>query len=74
LSCFHLAIYYEENKILDKTSTYFANVINLKPFLSSDKMRKLYSKIKYLALTDSEAFRTFLKNLNSLMQIYFDRN
>ncbi len=38
-------------------SKYFRTVINCKPFLETDKMRILFSKIKYYAMNDKSAFR-----------------
>ena len=59
LSYFNSAIYYDENRDLKKASKYYLKVIKLKPFLSSDKMRIFYSKIRYLALNDQQAFKRF---------------
>lgn len=59
LSNFHSAIYYDEERNFNEASKYFYKVINAKPFLGSDEMRRLYSRIKYLAITNQKAFKNF---------------
>lgn len=58
-SDFHAALYYDENLKYKNASNFYLEVLSRKPFLESDKMRILYSKIRYLAINDHEAFKNF---------------
>ena len=58
-SDFHAASYYDENLKHEEASKFYSKVLNQEPFLESDKMRILYSKIRYLAIKDHEGFKTF---------------
>ena len=58
-SDFHSALYYDENLKYKEASNFYFKVLNEAPFLESDKMRILYSKIRYLAVNDHEGFKTF---------------
>lgn len=59
-SYFHSAIFYDERKNYNEASKFFAKIISLKPFLKSDEMRLLYSKIRYYSITDHDALKRFL--------------
>jgi SAM-dependent methyltransferase/uncharacterized protein YbaR (Trm112 family) len=58
-SDFHAALYYDENLKYKEASKFYSKVLNQEPFLESDKMRILYSKIRYLAINDHKGFKTF---------------
>jgi hypothetical protein len=58
-SDFHAALYYDEKLNYKEASDFFSKVLNQKPFLDSDKMRILYSKIRYLAINDHKGFKSF---------------
>jgi hypothetical protein len=60
-SDFHTALYYDEILQHKRASEFYFKVINEKPFLESDKMRILYSKIRYLSINDHEGFKTFFE-------------
>jgi SAM-dependent methyltransferase len=60
-SDFHAALYYDENLKYKDASNFYLEVLTRKPFLESDKMRILYSKIRYLAINDHEAFKKFFE-------------
>jgi SAM-dependent methyltransferase len=67
-SDFHAALYYDEILKYQEASSFYQKVMNEKPFLDSDRMRILYSKIRYFSINDHEAFKTFFdefKQLNS---------
>lgn len=59
LSNFHSAIYYQKIKKLFEASEYFSKIINSKPFLQTDNLRILYSKIRYYSIRDRTAFKIF---------------
>lgn len=58
-SNFHTALYYDEILKAKDASKFYSKVLNQKPFLESDKMRILYSKIRYLSINDHEGFKAF---------------
>lgn len=60
-SDFHAALYYDENLKYKDASNFYSKVLTRKPFLESDKMRILYSKIRYLTINDHEAFKKFFE-------------
>lgn len=60
-SDFHAALYYDETLKYKEASNFYLKVLNQKPFLQSDKMRILYSKIRYLAINDRAAFKSFFE-------------
>jgi len=62
-SDFHTALYYDELFKYKEASNFYSKVLNQKPFLESDKMRILYSKIRYLAINDHRVLRHFSTNL-----------
>ncbi len=58
-SDFHAALYYDEILKHNEASKFYFKVLNQKPFLKSDEMRILYSKIRYLSISDHEGFNAF---------------
>ena len=62
---FHSAVYYERKSQLVNASKHFAKVMSLSPFLKSDQMRILYSKIRYLAINDPRAFIDFFREFKN---------
>jgi SAM-dependent methyltransferase len=58
-SDFHTALYYDEILKHKDASKFYSKVLNQKHFLESDKMRILYSKIRYLSINDPEGFKAF---------------
>jgi uncharacterized protein YbaR (Trm112 family)/SAM-dependent methyltransferase len=57
---FHTALYYDEIFQYPQAAHFFHETLKHKPFLESDKMRLLYSKIRYLSISDHEGFKAFL--------------
>jgi SAM-dependent methyltransferase len=70
-SDFHAALYHDEILKYKDASKFYSKVLNQKPFLDSDKMRILYSKIRYLSINDHKGFKAFLMNLSSRMTTPF---
>jgi len=64
-SDFHTALYYDELFKYKEASNFYSKVLNQKPFLESDKMRILYSKIRYLAINDHEGFKAFFNEFEA---------
>lgn len=58
-SKFHTALYYDEILQPQEAAKYYQEILDLKPFLESDKMRILYSKIRCLSTKDHRGFRVF---------------
>lgn len=60
---FHAAIYHDQYGHFGMASKRYKNVINTPPFVETDKMRILYSKIRYFSLKNprklSDLFRSF---------------
>jgi SAM-dependent methyltransferase len=63
---FHAALYYDEILKYKDASPFYSKVLDRKPFLESDRMRILYSKIRYLAINDHEGFKTFFKEFKQV--------
>lgn len=61
ISNFHSAIYYDQRGEYRKASRFFKSVINSKPFLKSDEMRILYSRIRYLSINNRGALKDLFK-------------
>lgn len=66
ISSFHSAVYYDQHGNLTEASRFYEKVIDRTPFLKSDEMRILYSKIRYYSLKDysklKELFEEFVLN------------
>ncbi len=58
-SDFHTALYYDEILKPQEAAVHYQKVLERKPFLETDNMRILYSKIRYLSINNHEEFRSF---------------
>jgi SAM-dependent methyltransferase len=56
---FHTALYYDEILKPAEAAKFYLKVLDHKPLLKSDKMRLLYSKIRYLSVNDEAGFKAF---------------
>lgn len=66
ISNFHSAIYYQQQKKLYEASEYFLKIINSRPFLQTDNLRILYSKIRYYSIRDQETFKIFFNEFKEV--------
>jgi len=56
---FHTALYYDELLRYQEAAQYYAKILDRSPLLESDKMRILYSRIRFLSISDHTAFQDF---------------